>query len=91
MAHHHETVENLSHDEIMYRYYTTRGSEFTKIDLFLSARNHYAVALQYKPGDALCMQKMQECTEQIQKDRVKVLIITPLLLALIAAVIYLNM
>jgi hypothetical protein len=34
---------------------------------------------------------MQECTEQIQKDRVKVLIITPLLLALIAAVIYFNM
>jgi hypothetical protein len=91
MAHHHEPEENLSHEEIMYRYYTTRGSEFTKIDLFLSARNHYEFALKYKPGDAFCIKRMQECTDQINQDRKKVLVVAPFVLALIAAVVLLNM
>jgi hypothetical protein len=90
MAHHKESEENLSHEEIMYRYYVLRGSDFTKIDLFLSAKNHYKFALNYKPGDTFCTGKIQECTEQIRKDRKKVLFIVPILLAVITTVILLN-
>ena len=90
MAHHHEPEENLSHEEIMYRYYVTRGSDFTKIDLFLSAKNHYAFALKYKPGDPFCLQRIEECSQQIKKDRVKVLAIVPIVLAVIAAVVFAN-
>ena len=90
MAHHAESTENLSHEEIMYKYHIQRGSDFTKIDLFLSARNNYEMALQYHPGDPFATRRITECTEQIRKDRTKVLIILPFLLGLIAAVILLN-
>ena len=91
MAHHHEPEENLSHEEIMYRYYITRGSDFTKIDLFLSAKNHYALALNFKPGDSFALKRIEECTAQIKSDRVKVLVVLPFLFALIAAVVIANM
>ena len=48
----HETAEvNLSHEEIKYNYFIQRGLDFTKIELFRSAREHYKQALLYKPGD----------------------------------------
>jgi len=90
MAHHVESEENLSHEEIMYRYYILRGSDFTKIDLFLSARNHYQLALNFKPGDDFATAKVRECNEQIRSDRKKVLVIVPIVLAIITAVILFN-
>ena len=90
MAHHETQEENLSHEEIMYRYHILRGSDFTKIDLFLSARTNYQMALKYYPGDPFATGKVEECNEQIKKDRKKVLIVLPFVFALIALVIFLN-
>jgi hypothetical protein len=90
MAHHETQEENLSHEEIMYRYHIQRGSDFTKIDLFLSARNNYQMALKYHPGDPFATEKAATCNEQIKKDRKKVLVILPFVFALIALVIFLN-
>jgi hypothetical protein len=90
MAHHEESTENLSHEEIMYKYHIQRGMDFTKIELFLSARTNYELALKYHPGDPLAAEKVSACTEQIRKDRKKVLTIVPFVLALIALVIFLN-
>lgn len=90
MAHQEVNEENLSHDEIQYRYYIQRGLDFTKIELFRSAREHYKQALQYKPGDPFVLERIDACNEQIRKDRTKVLVIVPLLLGLIAVVIAMN-
>jgi hypothetical protein len=90
MAHHEESTENLSHDEIMYKYHMQRGMDFTKIDLFLSARTNYELALKYRPGDHLAAEKASACTGQIRKDRKKVLTVLPFVLALITLVILLN-
>jgi hypothetical protein len=90
MAHHETQEENLSHEEIMYRYHIQRGSDFTKIELFLSARNNYQMALKYHPSDPFATEKITACTEQIRKDRKKVLVIVPLVLAVITMVILLN-
>jgi len=90
MAHHETHEENLSHDEIMYSYHMQRGSDFTKIDLFLSARNNYQLALKYRPGDPVAAEKAVACSEQIKKDRQKVLVILPFVLVLIAFTIFLN-
>ena len=90
MSHHETQEENLSHDEIMYNYHMQRGLDFTKIDLFLSARNNYQMALKYRPGDPVAAEKAVACVEQIKKDRKKVLVIVPFVLALIALTIFLN-
>ena len=90
MAHHIQSEENLSHEEIMYRYHITRGSDFTKIELFLSARNNYNLALKCKPGDTFSIQRIQECSDQIRKDRKSVLILVPIVLAIITTVILCN-
>jgi siroheme synthase len=90
MANHEVNEENLSHDEIQYRYYTQRGLEFTKIELFRSAREHYKQALAYKPGDPFVLERIDACNKQIRKDRVKVLILVPIVLGVIAAVIAMN-
>ena len=91
MAHHETPEENLSHEEIMYRYHIQRGSDFTKIELFLSACNNYQLALKYNPGDPFATGKVAECNQQIRKDRKKVLIILPFVFALIGLVIFLNL
>ena len=91
MAHHETHDEHLSHDEIMYRYHIQRGSDFTKIDLFLSAKNNYLDALKYKPGDPFASTRAEECTKQIRKDRKKVLMIVPFVLALITIVVLINL
>jgi tetratricopeptide (TPR) repeat protein len=90
MAPHEVLEENLSHDEIQYRYYIQRGVDFIKIELFRSAREHYKQALNYKPGDPFALERIDACNEQIRKDRTKVLILVPLVLALIAVVIAMN-
>jgi len=90
MAHHETQEENLTHEEIMYRYHILRGSDFTKIDLFLSARNNYQKALQYHPGDLFATERITACTEQIRQDRKKVLVIIPIVLAVITIVALLN-
>jgi hypothetical protein len=90
MAHQEVQEENLSHDEIQYRYYIQRGLDFTKIELFRSAREHYKQALNYKPGDPFVLERIDACNQQIRKDRTKVLILVPLVLGLIAAVIALK-
>jgi hypothetical protein len=82
--------ENLSHEEIQYRYYIQRGLDFTKIELFRSAREHYKHALLYKPGDPFVLERIDACNNQIRKDRVKVLILVPIILGAIATVIALN-
>jgi len=90
MAHEEVSEENLSHEEILYRYYIQRGLDFTRIELFRSAREHYKQALNFKPGDPFALERIDACNEQIRKDRTKVLIIVPLVLGLIAAVIAIN-
>jgi hypothetical protein len=90
MSHEEVNEENISHEEIQYRYYIQRGLDFTKIELFRSAREHYKQALIYKPGDPFVLERIAACNNQIRKDRVKVLVIVPIVLGLIAAVIALN-
>jgi hypothetical protein len=90
MAHQEINEDNLSHEEIRYRYFMTRGVDFTKIELFLSAREHYKQALLYKPGDPEATEKIAWCNDRIRKDRKSVLILVPLVLALIAVVIFMN-
>ena len=75
---------------IQYRYYIQRGLDFIKIELFRSAREHYKQALIYKPGDSFALERIDACNRQIRKDKVKVLILIPIILGLIAAVIALN-
>ena len=90
MGHNEAHEENLSHDEIMYRYHMQRGLDFTKIDLFLSARNNYEMALKYHPADPFATERITACTEQIKQDRKKVLVIVPIVLAVITIVTLLN-
>ena len=90
MAHHEESEENLSHEEIMYRYHIQRGMDFTKIELFLSARKNYEMALKYKAGDLFAVKRINECNDQIRKDRKKVLVIVPIVLAIITTVILIK-
>ncbi len=90
MAHEEIQQENLTHEEIMYRYHMQRGMDFTKIELFRSARENYKAALSYKPDDEQAATRARECNDQIKKDRVKVLILVPIVLAIIATVVALN-
>ena len=53
MAHEEVHEENLSHEEIQYRYHILRGSDFMIIDLLRSVRETYKEVLSYKPGDPL--------------------------------------
>ena len=90
MTHQDAQQENLSHEEIKYQYHITRGFDFTRIELFRSARENYKEALKYRSGDAFALQRIDECNDQIRKDRKKVLILVPIVLALIALVIAIN-
>ena len=91
MAHEEVQEENLSHEEIQYRYHIQRGSDYMKIDLFRSARETYKDALKYKPGDSFSAEKIDLCNQYISRDRKKVLIIVPIVLAVIVGVILLNL
>jgi len=87
MSHQQEKPLNLTHEEIKYREHTERAAHFIKIDLFRSAREEYKAALQYRPGDAFCSEKMDAMNVNIARDRKTVLIIVPVVVALIVAVV----
>jgi hypothetical protein len=91
MSHQENQEEHITHDELKYREHTQRGADFCKIDLFRSAREEYKAALEYKPGDEFSTAKVIECQGYINRDRKKVLILVPIVLAIITTVILLNM
>ena len=90
MAHHAEPETYLTHEELKFREHTTRAGHFVKIDLFRSAREEYKAALEYKPGDETCLRQIDVMNGNIARDRRVVLAIVPLVLILIAAVIFLR-
>ena len=90
MSHHEIQEEHLTHEELKYREHTVRGADFCKIDLFRSAREEYKAALQYKSGDEFAAAKAAECQGYIDRDRKKVLIIVPIVLAIVVLVIVLS-
>ena len=87
MAHHEDNNEHLSHDELKYREHMRRADDLCKIDLFLTARGEFLLALQYKPGDPEATARAEECTNNIARDRKKVLVLVPVVIAIIVAVI----
>jgi len=91
MAHEEIHEENLTHEEIKYRYHIQRGYDFTRIELFRSARENYREALKYKPGDAFASEKAEECDRNIRRDTLRVLIIVPIVLSIVAAVVYFSL
>ena len=86
MAHHEEHNEHLTHEQLKYKEHTERGANFIKIDLFRSAREEFKAALQYKPGDQLCLTQIDVMNANIARDRKTVLVVVPLVLLLIIAV-----
>ncbi|MFZ4564688.1 MAG: hypothetical protein ACOYNU_15020 [Bacteroidales bacterium] len=86
MAHHTETNEHLSHDELKFREHTERAGHFIKIDLFRSAREEFKAALEYKPGDKTCLSQIDVMNTYIARDRKTVLVVAPLVIILIVAV-----
>ena len=91
MSHQEIREELLTHEELKYREHSQRGADFCKIDLFRSAREEYKAALKYKLGDAFSAAKVAECQSYINRDRKKVLVIVPIVLAIVVAVIILNL
>jgi hypothetical protein len=87
MAHHEDHMENLSHDELKYREHMKRAADLCKIDLFLTARSEFQLALRYKPDDAEAESGVTQCTANIARDRKKVLVLAPIVIAIIIAVI----
>ena len=87
MAHHAESTEHLTHEQLKFKEHTERAGHFIKIDLFRSAREEYKAALEYQPGDPFCLQQIDAMNAHIASDRLKVLAIVPIVLAIIAAVI----
>ena len=90
MAHHAETTEHLTHEQLKFKEHTERAAHFIKIDLFRSAREEFKAALEYKPGDQVCLQKIDEMNAQISSDRKKVLVIAPIVIVLILAIAFLG-
>ncbi len=86
MAHHSEHNEHLTHEELKFREHTERAANFTKIDLFRSAREEYKAALQYKPGDSACLSQIEVMNSHIARDRKTVLVVAPLVIILIVAI-----
>jgi hypothetical protein len=86
MAHHTEHHEHLTHAELKFREHTERAGHFIKIDLFRSAREEFKAALEYKPGDATCLNQIDVMNANISRDRKSVMVIAPLVIALIVAV-----
>jgi hypothetical protein len=86
MGHHAEPAVHLTHEELKFREHTERAANFIKIDLFRSAREEYKAALQYKPGDELCLTRIIEMNANIARDRKSVFILAPLVILVIIAV-----
>jgi hypothetical protein len=86
MAHHAETNQHLSHEELKFNEHTVRAGHFIKIDLFRSAREEYKAALEYKPGDAECLSQIDLMNAYISRDRKKVLTVVPIVAAIITVI-----
>jgi hypothetical protein len=86
MAHHSEHTEHLTHAELKFREHTERAASFVKIDLFRSAREEYKAALQYQPGDEMCITQIDAMNANIGRDRKTVLVVAPLVILLIVAI-----
>ena len=86
MTHEETHTSDLPHDEIKYAEHMKRAADLSKIDLFLTARSEYYLALKYRPGDPEATMKAEECTRNIARDRKKVLIIVPIIIAIIVLV-----
>ncbi len=79
--------QNLPHEELKYKEHFQRGIDFTKIELYRSARKEFKAALFYKPDDQASKEKADECDQHIRQDAKAVYIIVPIVLAIIALVI----
>ncbi len=90
MAHDVYDEKGLTHEELKYLEHTRRGADFIKIDLFRSARGEFMEAMTYKPGDDHCRQQIVFCNEQITRDARVVFVVVPIVLALIAAIVFLG-
>lgn len=90
MAHHAESTEHLTHEELKFREHTERAGHFIKIDLFRSAREEYKEALNYHPGDDFCLSQIRAMNANIARDRKSVIILVPIVLAIIVAVALLG-
>lgn len=86
MGHHHDETEHLSHEELKFREHTERAGHFIKIELFRSAREEYKAALNYHPGNDMCLSQIRLMNTYIARDRKSVLILVPIVIAIIAAI-----
>ena len=78
MGHHHEEPANLSPRDREYLDLMKRGDDFMHIDLFLSAKRTYKEALKVKPGNKKAQEQIYQCSANIERDTIKVLITVPL-------------
>lgn len=86
MSHHEEHHEHLTHEQLKFKEHTERAGHFIKIDLFRSAREEYKAALQYDPGNEMCLRQIGVMNANIARDRKSVLVLVPIVILLIAAV-----
>jgi hypothetical protein len=86
MAHHAETTEHLTHEQLKFKEHTERAAHFIKIDLFRSAREEFKAALNYRPGDQICLHQIDVMNAQIRSDRNKVLVIAPIVILVILSI-----
>jgi len=86
MAHHEEAHEHLTHEQLKFKEHTERAGHFIKIDLFRSAREEYKAALQYDPGNGMCLRQIDVMNANIARDRKAVLVLVPVVILLIIAV-----
>ena len=86
MGHHHDENEHLSHEELKFREHVERAGHFIKIELFRSAREEYKAALNYHPGNDMCLSQIRLMNSNIARDRKSVLILVPIVIAIIAAI-----
>ncbi|MCK9423477.1 MAG: hypothetical protein M0Q38_12855 [Bacteroidales bacterium] len=86
MSHQEEHAQNLTHEQLKYKEHTERAGHFIKIDLFRSAREEYKAALQYQPGDELCLRQIDAMNANISRDRKTVLTVVPFVLILILVI-----
>lgn len=86
MAHHTESNEHLTHEQLKFKEHTERAAHFIKIDLFRSAREEFKAALEYKPGDQVCLNQIDAMNAKIQRDKKTVLVVVPLVIILIVAI-----
>lgn len=83
MAAHHD--EELSKKDELIK----KGDDLVKIELYKSALEYFNLALEESPNDKEILKKIKNCQAKIRKDTVKIGIIVPVLVAVIAVLYYL--